>query len=259
MFFNGLRKKLINVDLQENGRFLIGDVALNYALSRSPRRKRTIAFSLESPGNIRILAPLRTNIHTIEKIIQRRAGWINRRMGELERYAVPSVKQFADGESVLYLGQSYPLHIVRQSDAKPDCRLENDRIKITLNENSTPQEELRHETRLDILLWYKRQARQEFKTRMDEWADRLGVKYHSLIISNPRRLWGSCSPDNKIRINWRLIMAPPALLDYVIAHELCHVIHKNHSARFWKCLEKVMPDYKERRKLLRAIGESFTI
>jgi len=143
VLFNGLQKKHINVDLQENGRFHVGEMAFNYALSRSPRRKRTIAFSLESPGHIRILAPLRTTTRTIEKILQRRAGWIHRRMGELERHAVTAVKQFTDGEAVLYLGQSYPLQILRESGPQPDCRLEDDRIKVSLTEKNVPQHERR--------------------------------------------------------------------------------------------------------------------
>ncbi len=79
----------------------------------------------------------------------------------------------------------------------------------------------------------------------------LGVRYRKLMLTEPERQWGSCNAQNVIRLNWRLIMAPLSLIDYVAAHELCHVPHKNHGPRFWRMLEKSMPDYKARRRQLR--------
>jgi predicted metal-dependent hydrolase len=132
-------------------------------------------------------------------------------------------------------------------------------FEVNLHDPPIAETARREEARLEILLWRKKQARRIFQERTDVWAARIGVKYRRLTPSNPRRQWGSCSAQNDIRINWRLVMAPPDLLDYVIVHELCHVTHKNHSKRFWNFVAVAMPDWKIRRKALHRLdpGTSF--
>ena len=118
---------------------------------------------------------------------------------------------------------------------------------------------MRDEVKLEITLWLKKRARTKMKKRMDYWAKKMGVSYRQLILSNPERRWGSCTVKNVIRLNWRLIMAPLPLIDYVVVHELSHVVHKNHSPRFWGLVEKIMPDYVERRKQMRHCGHEFML
>jgi predicted metal-dependent hydrolase len=112
--------------------------------------------------------------------------------------------------------------------------------------------------RLEILLWLKKRAKAKFQKRVDFWAKRLGVRYQKMVVANAERRWGSCSAENVIRLSWRLIMAPLPILDYVVVHELCHVRHKNHGPQFWGQVEGAVPEYKARRKRLRAIGGGLT-
>ena len=130
------------------------------------------------------------------------------------------------------------------------CRLEANALLVNLAATLTAKT-LREETRLELLLWYKGQARRDFRERLAVWAERLNVRHGRVIVSSPRRRWGSCSFRNDIRLNWRLMLMPPALIDYVVAHELCHVRHKHHGKSFWAELATVMPDWKTRRQGLR--------
>ena len=117
-----------------------------------------------------------------------------------------------------------------------------------------------HETiRLEILLWIKKRAKAKFRKRMEFWARLLGVTYRELKIANAGQRWGSCNAQNVIRLNWRLIMAPLAILDYIVVHELCHIRHKNHGVQFWAQVASVLPDHKARRKRLRQIGETLLL
>ena len=90
------------------------------------------------------------------------------------------------------------------------------------------------------------------------WQGKVSRKQPSrVLIRNQRKRWGSCSSDGSIRLNWRVVMAEPALIDYVVVHELAHLDVMNHSPRYWKRVERVMPDYKARRKRLNDVGAGF--
>jgi predicted metal-dependent hydrolase len=113
--------------------------------------------------------------------------------------------------------------------------------------------------RLSLILWFKKRARVKLQKRMDFWSRQTGMSYAKLVISNPRHRWGSCNVHNVIRLNWQLLLAPLALIDYVIVHELCHTVHKNHGPRFWKKVADTLPDYQARRKELRKSGSRFRL
>ncbi|MGE3623788.1 MAG: M48 family metallopeptidase, partial [Bdellovibrionales bacterium] len=108
-------------------------------------------------------------------------------------------------------------------------------------------------------LWYKKEARRVFTERTEFWSQITGLRPRSLTVGNPQRQWGSCSAANDIRLNWRLILAAPALLDYVIVHELCHIPHKNHSSRFWALVESFLPGCKALRRELHALDAGLTL
>jgi predicted metal-dependent hydrolase len=175
------------------------------------------------------------------------------------RRPAPSPFSFIDGETIRYLGHSYRLRITRDDSIPQGCGIWPHRFEVNIHGAAMSDANLRQEVRLEILLWAKKRARAKFQKRMEYWAGKLGVNYRQMIISDPRTLWGTCNSKNIIRLNWRLILAPLPLLDYVVAHELCHVTHKNHAPAFWGFLATVMPDYKERRQHLRRIGLSLNL
>jgi predicted metal-dependent hydrolase len=102
--------------------------------------------------------------------------------------------------------------------------------------------------------WLKENARRIFAERVQALSEEMGVSFRELTISSARTTWGTCTGDNRLRLNFRLLYAPKAVIEYVIVHELCHTLHHNHSKAFWLAVERVMPDYKARRKWLKDRG-----
>jgi predicted metal-dependent hydrolase len=235
----------------ETGVFNLGGAEIAFSIFRSKKRKRTIAFKVERDAGLHILAPCSASLGGILKILQKSGPKIAREC-EARKKDHPE-KEFTDGSVIPYLGHSCALRVTHGGMAMPSCHLSPHVFHVHVPEEKLSQESLRQEVRLEILLWIKKRARVKFKRRLDLWAERLGVRYKKLIVTDPEHRWGSCSVDNIIRLNWRLMLSPLPILDYVVAHELCHVRHKNHSQRFWGFLSQAMPDYKTRRKYLRAI------
>lgn len=151
-----------------------------------------------------------------------------------------------EGKVIYFLGKAYPLKIREGGNGKrvraerlPDCflvqgsRLTKERIKAALED------------------WYIYNARIRFKNRCAHYAPLIGVTYHDIRIKNQKSRWGSCSGQGNLNFNWKLIMAPEEVLDYLVVHELCHRKHMNHSKEFWALVASILPDYKKQERWLR--------
>src|SRR4029077_7507444 len=112
-------------------------------------------------------------------------------------------------------------------DMPQGCRLWPRVMEVNIHGTDLSPEARRQEVRLEIMLWLKKRAKEKLQKRADMWAEKLGIHYRKLIVSNAERRWGSCNAQNVIRLNWRLIIAPLPLLDYVAVHELAHIKHKD--------------------------------
>ena len=123
---------------------------------------------------------------------------------------------------------------------------------VPVQREKTPSEK-----RLEAI--YRKAAREYFPKRVSHYARMLGVTYGKISIRDQKTRWGSCSSEGNLSFNWRLILAPPDVLDYVVIHELCHRKEMNHSKEFWALVESLMPEYKERRKWLRENGNNLTL
>jgi len=228
-----------------------------FSIYRTPRRKRTIAYKMERDASVRIAAPLSASAGSVLKILKRQAPWITRERALRKKLLTHN--DFLEGSLFPYLGRAYRLYVTQGKQAPLGCRLKPHALHVHIPDPLPSREALREQIRLEILLWLKKRARAKIKKRLDFWAARLDVRYKRFVLASPERRWGSCSADDVIRINWRLIMAPLPILDYVVAHELCHVRHKNHAPRFWAFLTKAMPDCRQRRKILRAMESSLAL
>lgn len=222
-----------------------------YAVLRSPKRKRTIAFKMNRDGSVQVLAPFSASLGVIEKILQKRASWILRQVSAQKPEAL--AEEYTDGAFFSYLGHSCVLNVSQGAEKSGGCRLSRRAVHVHVRDAFLSPQGLKKEVELEIKLWLKKRAKVVFKRRLDLWAKKLGVSYKRLSITDPKRRWGSCSADNVIRLNWRLMMLPLPILDYVVGHELAHVRHKNHSLRFWRYLMQAMPDCQARRKVLRRL------
>ena len=213
-------------------------------------RRKTLALYIQPDGQVLVRAPLRLSQAYIDAFVQDKAAWIRLKQDEIRRQSERCGRhaglphRFETGERFLYLGETYPLELVeRQSQP-----LLLDRA-FELKRSSQGQALGVFET------WYKVQARATFTIRLNELSAQTGLHYARLRLSSARTRWGSCSPTGTISLNWRLVMAPPAVIDYVIIHELAHLKEKNHSARYWARVEQLLPGYRSLRAWLKSNGD----
>ena len=204
-------------------------------------RRRSIALEIGSDGTFIVRAPHLAGDEVIRDFIDRKRDWIDRVYTHTRRrLALARPRQFIEGERFLYLGNEYPLHIVPNMSGR---LIFEDRF--ILNERYLPKARILFER------WYREEAFMLFTLRCKFYAANMGVRYNSIDLSGAKHRWGSCYPNGKLRFNWRLVMAPRDIVDYVVVHELAHLVEPNHSSRFWAVVDKTFQNYREARKWLK--------
>jgi len=217
---------------------------MSFEINQIIRSKRkTLALIVKPDGSLIIRAPLRVASKSIKDFVKRNAQWVQKKRAEALAIYPSVTKQYVPGEMFLYLGNAYPLDIVK--DQKQALLLDE---KFKLAESAQDMAVMAFER------WYREQARHILNERISFYADQYGFQYKSIGITSARTRWGSCSANRSLNFSWRLIMAPFESVNYVVIHELVHTIFHNHSKRFWNKVQEVMPDYKEHQKWLRENG-----
>lgn len=228
----------------EHGRVQLNGAWVHYTILRSARRRKTVALRVGQDQTLLITAPLRSKKTNIEALLKCRAVWLSRKLAEVKQFHhLAPASELGHGANIPYLGTALQLHMIETDKKARLPFLQDDRLQIMVASEKAPA----HDLRGILRLWYKREARRVLKQRLDIMAARMGLRYNRFVLTSAGSRWGSCNARNVIRLSWRLIMAPPHVIDYVAAHELAHVLHKNHSPRFWQVLAQTMPDHLDRR------------
>lgn len=212
-----------------------------YQLER--RTRRTVGLKVTADGLI-IHAPKRIAEYQLQTILLQKSDWIQKKLSALHQNKLPPV-QWQHGEKLLLLGNEVTLEV------KHDARARAINYQPGLLELAQPNHEATAISR-KVLQWYKKQAITDFARRLEIFSAKLGVAMPKLLISSARTRWGSCNSKQEIRLNWRLLQAPPHLINYVVCHELAHLKEMNHSAKFWAVVASLYPDYKTAEKELKA-------
>lgn len=187
-------------------------------LSRHPRARR-ISLRLNQAGDgVRLVLPRRTPVHEAVAFAERNAGWILKHLEQM-----PARVAFADGAVIPVLGEEHV--IVHDRSARCGVSRDGGVIRVSGLSEHLPRR---------IVDFLRREARAEIGTRAREKATRVDRRIGRLSLRDTRSRWGSCNADGDLNFCWRLILAPEHVLDYVVAHEVAHMVHLNHSARFWK-------------------------
>jgi hypothetical protein len=229
----------------------VGEHTITYEVVRSQRRKKTIQTQITA-DSVRVLAPADTSDGELERLLRKQADWI---VDRLKVFADrPGPRRFVSGETMPYLGEDLPLNVNSDRFLWPWIRLENEQFLFDAPPR-IEEEERRDLIRNAFVEWYWRKAEEYLPGRVDHWlpfvAGQAGPK---VLIRDQRSRWGSCAWDGTLRFNWRLIMLHPELVDLVVVHELSHLIFRNHSPDFWDHVGFFLPDFKERRRRLKAAG-----
>jgi predicted metal-dependent hydrolase len=212
-----------------------------YTLRRSPRARR-VRVSVESDGAVLVTVPRRAPARAADEAVRELAPWIERRRRALAR-AVAEIARTPG--TVPYLGRE--LVLVPQP-GRSRVHRRGDALLVPDGLRSEPIER-----------WYRRAARAEIAPRLDAAVARAGTTYNGLTIRAQRTRWASCSATGAMSFNWRLLLAPEAVLDYVIEHEVCHLEVMDHSPRFWRLLESRVPEWREHAAWLRRYGATLAL
>jgi predicted metal-dependent hydrolase len=224
-----------------------------YTLKKSRKRRKTISLQISDKSELVIAAPHFTPISEINRFVQEKQNWISKAIQKHKEALIKNrAKEYITGEHFYYLGESYPLEVFFEP-------LENAGVVFWGNRFFLNAQEKKDLRKHYFVLWYKKKAREYIGGRVDFYSKMLKLQPGSLKITSAESRWGSCSEDDNLAFSFRLIMAPPLVIDYVIVHELMHIKEKNHSAKFWQLVESVMPQYKLHRRWLKDNNSKFVL
>lgn len=242
--------------MNEQGRVKYGDTVIAYTVQRSSRRRKTIEILLDPVAGVLIAAPEQASTDEVRALVTRRAPWIlQRATPEVLR---PRPKEFVSGESVPYLGRQVRLFVEPRAVPRVSVRFTHWDFHLTVPEHLTGDER-RAAIERALTRWYKARATQRLAEVIARWSAQAGLSPTAVLVRSQRQRWGSCSPDGTLRFNWRIVMAAPDLIDYVVVHELIHLRVRHHDAVFWAKVARLLPDYQRLRAQLKENGAALTL
>ncbi|MDB2590360.1 SprT family zinc-dependent metalloprotease [Candidatus Thioglobus sp.] len=210
---------------------------MDYQLIRTKRK--TLSLQINSNAELIVRAPNRLSVKKIEQFINEKSDWIEKKSNSIS-LKKPQKPHYINGEKFLYLGEEYPLKI-----NATQVKGLSFNGKIFSLETGGKEE---------FLIWYKASFKKIALPRLEYYAKNHHLSYNQVRLKAQKTLWGSCSGVNNINLNYLLIGAPISVIDYVIVHELCHSVHKNHSKNFWQLVFSILPNYKASKRWLQVNG-----
>ena len=226
---------------------------IQYDIVRTSRRTADIV--IERDGRVMVRAPKGVEEQRIRDIVQDRRLWIYKNLAEWrDLNATRVLREYRNGEGFLYLGRSYRLLLVADQDEA--LLLKNGRFSLRrdlVDKDGIPAAQAAFRD------YYIRQGLERVTRRVQYFAPKVGVKPGRLDVRELGHRWASCSPKGNVAFHWKCMMAPPTIIDYIVVHELCHFHHLDHTDAFWNEVDKVMPDFAERKNWLKVNGAAMDV
>lgn len=210
-------------------------------------RRKTTEVRIEGSGDVILRVPQRASEKQIRQVLEEKAQWISRKREEAIRKAQRAVPM-TDGKQITVCGQTYAITVIEEDRKQAVVSAQDDKLVIR---TACLKPDFIEDC---VRSWCRKAARPIIYLKVEAYARRLGVTYGRVSIKEQKSRWGSCSSKGNLNFNWKLVLAPPEILDYVVVHELCHLKEMNHSPAFWELVEQIVPDYKEKRKWLKDNG-----
>ena len=218
-------------------------------------RKKTVSIEV-TPSNVKVSAPKRLSNRVITDFITERSRWIEKNVRLQLEQPKQKTRIWADGEMFAYLGQEYPLRIKREFRSVANI---NDGHLDVMIPCVTFESEEKPTVKSLIAAWYKQKATETLTTRSFDYSKILKVEPTSIRIKEYKSQWGSCSVSGVISYDWRIIMAPSNVVDYLVVHELAHLLEHNHSQRYWGHVEAALPNFRDQQSWLKVNARMLTI
>ena len=205
---------------------------------RSPKRK-TVAIKIQK-GKVFVIVPECLTMTAIESLVAKKNRWINEKLAIQKEIIAIKPKEFVSGEAFSYLGRNHPLKI--ESGLYPVIKLHQDELVVSVRDKTADNGPTIKQL---LIKWYKQQAESELRDKTEKYSRIIGANPSFVTIKSFKSRWGSCSIAGGIQYNWKIIIAPDWIVNYVVIHELCHILHHNHSPAFWKAVERYCHDYRD--------------
>jgi len=229
-------------------RLVVGD--LDFEVRRSPRR-RTLEITVERDGTLVLRVPEACPPQRLENFARDRELWVQTRLAEREPLAPAArPREYVSGESFFYLGREHRLVLVEDREASP-LRLRGSQFKLRRDQA--------HRGRFYFIRWYTRNAKAWLRRCVRAWQDRLEVKPTAVEVQDLGNRWGSCGTGGRLNFHWKTILLPPTAVEYVVVHEMVHLLVPDHSRDFWTRLERAMPDWRSRKDWLAREGGRYVL
>jgi predicted metal-dependent hydrolase len=216
---------------------------VEYTLKQSPRI-RGIRLEVHNDSGLIVVVPRRYKSEQIDDILSQKSDWILRHLPSAKPAQIPLFRKEVDhGEKIKYMGKMIEVVVSPEKQRDSSASLKDNRLYISYGQGTASRAKL-------LEAWYRRQAANIFKEKADRFQAMMGLRYSRIVIRGQRKRWASASPLGNLSINWKLLLAPEDVIDYVIVHELAHFKHMDHSRNFWDYLAKYCPRWREYRRWL---------
>ena len=213
-------------------------------------RRRTLALMVQPGGRVVVRAPLHTSDARINALLREKAGWLDQAKKRMAAVPAPKVIHFENGERIWYQGHAYPLRLEKSVRGG---------LAFVPAKGFLLQEDRRSEGQRLLEKFYRAETRRLTGEVLQVYARRFDLHPTSVSVTAAKSRWGSCGARNTINFSYRLAMVPPEALAYVVAHELAHTVHHNHSQAFWALVAQLRPGFQKERALLRQHGPTLPL
>ena len=220
---------------------------LDFEVRRSHRRK-TLGLTVDRAGELVVHAPATADEAELRQWVTRKLLWVHQKLAQKqEMNATKRTPEFVSGESFYYLGRTFRLKLVVNAD-KP-LRFNGEWFHLRKRDCADAAAHFRQ--------WYLDTGSEWLTKRAEAWQSRVGAKPARLNVGDLGYRWGSCGKNRVVYFNWRLLQLPVRLVDYVVVHELVHLHEHSHNPEFWEILDRVLPDWRERKKVMESSGQAY--
>ncbi len=224
------------------------DVTIIYDVIRKNRQSAGIY--VDSAGHIQVVAPKDLDDTAVVTLLEEKWESILLKQREVLALASgPLPRVFSSGEIFHYLGDAFPIEIIVDPEQKRDCvELAKTKLLITVAEEDPAR------VRQALRRFYYQRCKALVEDRIRHYQGQFKVRPRGIQINDNPAVWGTCNGQRQLTFNWKLAMAPAEIIDYIVVHEMCHMVHLNHDRSFWRLVGKLLPDYKARQDWLQQSG-----
>jgi predicted metal-dependent hydrolase len=220
-------------------------------ISRTDRAK-SATIKVEG-GVVVVIVPRTLTQERIKRLLDDKKLWIQQKIALHPQTPVTTEKQYVSGEAFSYLGRNYRLK-VNEGELTP-IKLSQGRLTMSAPKVASESKLIKYA----LTSWFRRRAELKLREKIIRYSPIVGVETNGYKVKDFQSRWGSCTPSGRVDFNWKIIMAPNRVVDYVVVHELCHLKQHDHSPQYWKLVESIMPDYLESKEWLRVHGASLMV